>query len=170
MDNRSLKHAFLKENPNYIIYNDGRLFSIKSGKWITPKTYTGGYLLYTIRVNGKTVGRKVHRLVAEYFVFNPKPEAYNEVNHKDEDRTNNNANNLEWCDRKYNTYYSQTWKKANELNQIKIAKCNINTHEIIEEYPSIRIAARKNNCTEQNIGRVTRGKQKSACGYYWIKL
>lgn len=170
MDNKYLKHAFLKENPNYIIYNDGRLFSIKSGKFIKPTTYTGGYLEFGLQVNGKRKPYKAHRLVAEYFVFNPNPEAYNEVNHKDKDKTNNNANNLEWCDRKYNTHYSRTWETANKSNQIKVAKCDMKTYEIIEVYPSIRIAAQKNNCCAQSISGVINGKQKSACGYYWVLM
>ena len=165
-----LKYAYLRENPNYIIYNDGRLFSVKSGKFLIPNTYANGYLKYDICTNGKRTTYKIHRLVAQYFVPNPKPEIYNEVNHKDGDRTNNNADNLEWCDRKYNTYYSKTWEIANKANQIRVAKCDIKTHEILEVYDSIRIAAYKHNCTECNIGRVINGKQLSAKGYYWIKL
>ena len=114
--------------------------------------------------------KKVHRLVAEYFVKNPNPNVYTEVNHKDENKQNNNDYNLEWCDRKYNTYYSKTWAKSAELNKIPIAKCDINTHEVIEVYPSIREASIALNCSEQNIGQVVRGKQKSAFGFYWKKV
>ena len=162
-----LEFAFLKEDPNYIIYNDGRLFSIKSGKFIEPNEYTGGYLKYNIYTKGKRFSKSVHRLVAEYFVENRNPIDCNEVNHIDENKKNNSMDNLEWCNRKYNVYYSKTWEKASEANQKRVAKCDINTHEIIEIYDSIRKASKANNCTEQNIGRVTKGKQKSACGYFW---
>lgn len=165
-----LQYAFLRENPNYIIYNNGTVFSIKSGKFIKPTHYTGGYLQFGLYVNGKYRAYKAHRLVAEYFVFNPKPEIYNEVNHKDGNKENNNDYNLEWCDRKYNTHYSKTWENANIANQIPIAKCNKNTHEIIQIYPSIKIAAQENNCTLQNISQVIRGVQLSAKGYYWKKV
>lgn len=167
---QKIEYAFLEENPNYIIYNDGKLFSIKSGKFIKPKHYTGGYLQYSLRINGKDKVYKVHRLVAKYFVNNPNPDKYNEVNHKDENKENNCAYNLEWCDRKYNVHYSKTWKKISILNQIQVAKCDIDTHEVIQTYPSIRIAAKENNCTEQNIGQVIRGVQLSAKGYYWKKV
>ena len=165
-----LQYAFLRENPNYIIYNNGTVFSIKSGKFIKPTHYTGGYLEFGLHIKGKRKVYKAHRLVAQYFVPNPKPETYNEVNHKDGNRTNNNADNLEWCDRKYNVHYSRTWETTCLANQIRIAKCDIKTHEILEVYDSIRIASKANNCSEQNISQVIRGRQLSAKGYYWIKL
>ena len=51
----------------------------------------------------KTVS--VHRLVAMAFVNNPNPDKYKEVNHIDENKLNNNADNLEWCTRSYNQKY-----------------------------------------------------------------
>jgi hypothetical protein len=165
-----LKYAYLRENPNYIIYNDGRLFSVKSGKFLVPNVAQGGYLQYGLYINGKIKQYKIHRLVAEYFIKNPDSTKYYEVNHIDGDKTNNHVDNLEWCDRKYNTYYSKTWENANLANQIRIAKCDVKTHEILEIYDSIRIASKANNCSEQNIGQVLRGKQLSAKGYYWKKV
>ena len=55
--------------------------------------------------NRKT--RMVHRLVAEAFVDNPNPDIYKQVNHKDEDKHNNRADNLEWCTAKYNLSYGE---------------------------------------------------------------
>ena len=51
--------------------------------------------------------KRVHRLVAQAFI--PNPNGYKEINHKDEDKTNNRVSNLEWCDRLYNMNYG-TWK------------------------------------------------------------
>ena len=47
----------------------------------------------------------VHRLVAFAFVYNPKPEEYTLINHKDQNPKNNVWHNLEWCDEKYNSKY-----------------------------------------------------------------
>ena len=55
--------------------------------------------------NRKT--RMVHRLVAEAFVENPNPDLYKQVNHRDEDKHNNRADNLEWCTAKYNLSYGE---------------------------------------------------------------
>lgn len=55
--------------------------------------------------DGKEKTVSVHRLVAMAFVNNPNPDKYKEVNHIDENKLNNNADNLEWCTRSYNQKY-----------------------------------------------------------------
>ena len=62
-----------------------------------------GYLNVSIPIDGKWTTKAVHRLVAQTFIDNP----YNlpEVNHKNCDRTNNNADNIEWCTHQENIAY-----------------------------------------------------------------
>lgn len=64
---------------------------------------SNGYKQVTLSKNGKTRMHRVHRLVAEAFIRNP--QGLPEVNHLDETRTNNRADNLEWCTHKYNNNY-----------------------------------------------------------------
>ena len=59
-------------------------------------------------MNGKRKQKLVHRLVAEAFI--PNPQNLPEVNHKDENPANCNADNLEWCDRIYNMNYGSCAK------------------------------------------------------------
>lgn len=62
-----------------------------------------GYLIVGLHSNNKVKNFLVHRLVAEAFL--PNPENLTEVNHKDEDKSNNCVDNLEWCNRNYNINY-----------------------------------------------------------------
>ena len=73
------------------------------GKLLKNKNNGNGYLLCTLSKNGIVKNKYIHRLVAEAFI--ERPDCLYEVNHKDENKTNNNVTNLEWCDRKYNMNY-----------------------------------------------------------------
>lgn len=70
---------------------------------LKPKKDKYGYLQVNLWKNGKKKTFTVHRLVTEAFI--PNPNNLPCINHKDECKTNNNVNNLEWCDNKYNNAY-----------------------------------------------------------------
>lgn len=53
-----------------------------------------------VRLYGKMI--RLHRLIAETFIPNPNPTYYNQINHIDGDKANNNVSNLEWCTNRYN--------------------------------------------------------------------
>ena len=63
----------------------------------------GNYLQTNLSISGKHKMVLAHRVVATAFL--PNPENLPEVNHKDENKTNNSVENLEWCDHKYNNNY-----------------------------------------------------------------
>lgn len=69
-----------------------------------------GYCVTTISKEGKAKQYRTHRLVAQAFLDNPNH--YKMVNHKDENKQNNNVNNLEWCDNKYNLAYGTGRRRA----------------------------------------------------------
>ena len=108
----------LKEDPDYLIYNDGRLFSKKTNKFLTGKIDNVGYQCYALNFkDSNTRNSKMvyaHRLVAEYFIDNP--DNLPVVNHKDENRLNNNVENLEWVDFKENT---RQYLKNNNIKRKK---------------------------------------------------
>lgn len=76
---------------------------------LTPIQQSTGYYAVSLCNNGKISIKSIHRLVAEAFI--PNPNEYPIVNHKDETRTNNSVENLEWCTCKYNINYGNARKK-----------------------------------------------------------
>ena len=97
----------------YQVSNLGRVKSLDrissngrkiKGKILSTKVNTPPYYpRVSLSVNGKMKLVQVHRLVAQAFVYNPDPEHKTQVGHKDESRTNNRADNLEWVTPKENS-------------------------------------------------------------------
>lgn len=83
----------------YSISNLGNVKNIITGKILNPALKRNGYLSVDLRY-GRSKTVSIHRLVAEAFIPNPLGLPY--VNHKDEFKTNNKVENLEWCTAKYN--------------------------------------------------------------------
>lgn len=76
----------------------------KSAFLSTKTTHDKQYVLVALCRDGEKKHIQVHRLVAEAFIPNPKNLPC--VNHKDENPSNNRADNLEWCTSEYNFQYS----------------------------------------------------------------
>lgn len=82
-----------------------------SGKILKPQDNFHGYDMVNISCYGKVVHRTVHRIVAETFL--PNEEGFEQINHKDGNKKNNNVENLEWCDRSDNMKHAaRELKKA----------------------------------------------------------
>lgn len=101
----------------YQVSNFGRVMSLnydKTGKIKLLKLVLNaqGYYQVCLHKNGVQKIKKVHRLVAEAFIPNPKH--LPSINHKDEDKTNNRLSNLEWCTVKYNTNYGTCQERKKE--------------------------------------------------------
>ena len=71
---------------------------------LTLTKQKSGYRYAMIEIDGKSCNRRVHRLVAQHFL--PNPDNMKEVNHKDGNKDNNRADNLEWCTRSHNVKHS----------------------------------------------------------------
>ena len=84
--------------------------SISKGRIKSVCDDGNGYLQTTLWKDGKGVCCKVHRLVGETFIPNPK--GLETINHKDFDKTNNSIENLEWLSQSDNTKHY--WKNKRE--------------------------------------------------------
>ena len=87
----------------YHISNLGRVKTVR--KNYIKKLYErpDGYTQVCLCKKGKVTTRRIHILVAKAFI--PNPLNLPEVNHKDENKTNNCVDNLEWCNTTYNKNY-----------------------------------------------------------------
>ena len=94
----------------YEVSSLGRVKSLKYDKILKPGKVGNGYLAVVLFRNGKGKTLKVHRLVATAFI--PNPLGLPEINHKDENKTNNAKSNLEWCSRWYNTHYGTMQERS----------------------------------------------------------
>lgn len=98
-----------------------------------------------------------------------------EVNHKDENKLNNNYTNLEWCTHQYNMNYGtirERTRKTIIANQMKNGKARPILQisldgDIINEYPSIHQAELELNASRGNITKCLKGQLKTSCGYRW---
>lgn len=93
----------------YRISNTGKVYSYYLGSNMKTVTDRYDYERLVFRRDGKKINIQLHRLVAEYFL--PNPDNLPAVNHKDENKSNNTYDNLEWCTVAYNNAYSKssTW-------------------------------------------------------------
>lgn len=135
-------------------------------KMLKPRQNKFGYLLVSLSKNGKIKQITIHRLVAETFLNNPNN--YSDINHKDENKQNNNVDNLEFCTHKYNTNYGTRVQKIKEKNKLKGKSIlQIKNGKIIKKWFNIKQAGTQLNINTKNICSCCKGKRKSAGGYQW---
>ena len=126
------------KHPNYEFSNYGRVCGIKSKAIRRTEYTTRDYVSISLFENGKSTKYNVHRLIAELFVENPNPNICTQVNHKDEDKTNNCASNLEWVTPKQNANYGTRNKRvAINLSNGKIIKYDTNGN-VIKIFDSLK--------------------------------
>ena len=137
----------------YEVSNLGRVR--RNGKILKPWKNNWGYLLVSLCKNGIVRNARIHRLVALAFI--PNPQNLPQVNHKDEDKTNNAVSNLEWCTAGYNINYSQS-KPVLQFDK---------SGNFITEYKSIIEAERITGISNGKISLCCQGKFKTAGGFVW---
>lgn len=142
----------------YLVSNTGLIKGL-NGKLLKQATDKKGYKFVTLNNNYKQFHLSIHRAVALCFI--PNPNNYTQVNHIDKNKANNHVNNLEWCNNKYNSHYS---------NSKAVLMIDKNTKEIIHRFEAIRdIDVYFNKEMHQSISNCCnhRPKYKTAYGYIW---
>lgn len=166
----------------YRVSNFGNVMSLnyrntKTHKNLTPKINNDGYLWVELRKNTIPKPYLIHRLVAMAFITNPNN--YPLINHKDENKSNNNVLNLEWCTHSYNVLYSIK-KRTRSAYGVRRAREDGKPYkykgmviqktlsgEFLKKYSNSLEVARTNNYNQWAITECCRGNRKTAYGYRW---
>lgn len=107
----------VKSLDKVIMRKHGERLTVR-GRVLKPMI-TKGYCYVRLTDCGNWKNERIHRLVAQAFI--PNPNNLPEVNHKDENKLNNRADNLEWCTHNYNLNYGQRAKKFSASMKGKLA-------------------------------------------------
>jgi len=146
---------------NYKLTGETRILRLRKNK--------DGYLQVDLRKDGKKKTFKVHRLVALAFV--PNMFGLNEVNHINEDKTDNREENLMWCDSKENINWGTRNQRVREKNTN--GKCSkpllqfSKSGDFIQDWPSASEVERVLGFFQGGISMCCLGKTKSYKGFVW---
>ena len=139
---------------SYAVSNRGRVMNLKKNKVLKPIVDGAGY----VYVNLRQKKHRLHRLVAQAFLGNP--ENLPQVNHIDEDPTNNDVSNLEWCTASHNAKHS-IHKQTRKINQLTL------DGEFVKQWESSYEIERELGYAHNNIIACCKGKHKTNYGYRW---
>lgn len=140
----------------------------RKSKILKPGIDRYGYKRVVLCKNGVKKYITIHRLVAEAFLENP--DNLPEINHKDEDKSNNRADNLEYCTHEYNINYGTHNERAAKSNingklSKKVYQYNLKG-ELVNTWISAAEAGR-NGYNSGNINSCCRNESKTYKGYIW---
>ena len=148
---------------------------MRNGKILKCGYSHNGYKIVCLK--GKMF--RVHRLVAEAFLDNDENLPY--VNHKDENKENNNVYNLEWCTASYNLNYGDRNNKVSKKVSIwrkkkgsdysprerkRVAQYTLD-NRFLREFKSINEAGRETNSSIGTIQKCCVGISHTCNGYKW---
>lgn len=150
----------VRDFPSYTVSKNGDVMN-KNGLKLKPEKTRNGYLRVSLsneKIKHKHIS--VHRLVAETFI--PNPNNLPQVDHLNENKTDNRVENLRWCTTLENLEHSGVIEKASIAKFTKV-KC-ITTGEIFE---SVKEAADKYNLCHSNIVACCNGRRHRRGGKEW---
>ena len=153
----------------YQVSNLGNLMSLnyyRSGKpgLLIPVEDKDGYLQVTLCKDRKKKTFFIHRLVAEAFILNPENLPF--VNHKDEDKTNNSVDNLEYCTHEYNINYGTHNERIAKALSKPVLQLSL-SGDLIREWPSTMECGR-NGFAQSAVARCCRGEKPQYKGFRWM--
>lgn len=139
------------------------------GRVLKQHPNNGGYMRVSFGVDGKIVSLLVHRIVATCFL--PNPLGLLEVNHIDNDQTNNIVSNLEWCTPEYNVAYREKYgtsaKEGAKVLRKPLFAIDLKTLDILY-FESQSEATHRLGFDRRKINNAVNGQQKTTHGYWLV--
>ena len=132
----------------------------RGGRLLAPSYGGNGYPQVDMYKNGKSKKKYIHRLVAETFL--PNTNGFPQVNHRDENKVNNNVKNLEWCTSEYNNSYGTKTERTAQTQSKKVRASNIKTNEVVK-FNSTHDAGRK-GYDQSSVAKACKGVFKTKAG------
>ena len=154
----------IENYPNYTISDKGEIVNTNTNKELKGYIRKDGYVIISLSKGGKKYKCYLHRLVAETFI--PNPDNLPQVNHKDEDKTNNCVSNLEWITPKDNCNYGTRNERQGLGHSKPIEQYDLDGN-LIKEWDSAAQVERDLGFNHQNISKCCLGQQKTAYNYKW---
>lgn len=151
-------------NDSYDVSNMGRIRNKYTGNIRKPHYLPNGYSVFHCNVNGKRVREYVHRIVAEAFCSHP--EGYDVVNHLDNDKRNNRADNLEWTTQFGNVHHGM---KQNRYRLKAIPVVGFKDGKRYE-FVSAHVASKETGCGDKEIIRCCKNPMARSKGFHWEYL
>lgn len=156
-----------KNFTKYEVYEDGRIWSYSHKKFLKPATTKDGYQQVALSNNeGKIKWYKVHRVVYQAVTSEPIPDGF-EINHIDEDKTNNHINNLNLMTHKDNNNYGTRTERAAKAQSKQVGA--FKDGNLVMTFLSTMEAGR-NGFNQGHISECCNGERKTHKGYTWQYL
>lgn len=155
-----------RDYSKYEIYEDGRIWSYWTNKWLKPITEKNGYQRVALSDNeGKPKSYLLHRVVYEAVTGEPIPEGY-EINHISEVKTENMITNLELVSHKENINYGSRNERSAKSQSKQVGA--FKDGKLIMTFKSTSEAER-NGFNHSAVSRCCNGvkKYKTHRGYEW---
>lgn len=149
----------------YEVSNNGNVRRC-NGKMLKPKVEKSGYVRFHLSKNNVAKSVSAHRIVAVAFI--PNPNNYKTVNHKDENKENNDVSNLEWCDMHYQNTYGKGAVNRNNFKKKSIVQMDIHDRPI-RVWNSIKEAADGLGLLSTSICAVCKGRKYKTTGGFKFK-
>lgn len=146
----------------YQVSDLGRVKSSYTDRILKGSKHITGYLVVNLYKNNIGSTKRIHRLVAQAFI--PNLENKSDVNHIDENKTNNKVSNLEWMTTKENINHGTRNERMAKTNSIPIIATNLTTGESTK-FNSTNECTRQLGLNSGNITSVLKGRRRQTGGY-----